>query len=213
MNTLNINCKKCGLTFDRGEQMSLYNQQYYHNTCFVCNFCETSLAGQGFFTKPDGSFQCKRCHEYHTPKCFICNNSIADGVKYNIYQGKHFHKDCFKCIKCNGLIPEGRSFHDTADGISCLDCAKVTNHGHPGSRKAAARPTFNEASASSDGHPSGREQTCAKCVRPIPPNTVYGIYEGKQYHQECFSCNRCNKNLINTVCRRLGSAIVCKDCS
>ena len=23
----------------------------------------------------------------------------------------------------------------------------------------------------------------------------------------------CGKNLVNTVCRRLGSAIVCKDCS
>lgn len=85
MTPLNINCKKCGRSFDRGEQMSLYNNNYYHNTCFVCNFCEQSLAGQGFFTKPDGSFQCKRCHEYHTPKCFICNNSIADGVKVNVF--------------------------------------------------------------------------------------------------------------------------------
>jgi len=98
MNPLNMHCKRCGLSFDRGEQMSLYNQQYYHNKCFVCNFCETSLAGQGFFTKPDGSFQCKRCHEYHTPKCFICNNSIADGVKvrgifWNLFSHKkpNFH--------------------------------------------------------------------------------------------------------------------------
>ncbi len=81
MNPLNMSCKRCGLSFDRGEQMSLYNQNYYHNKCFVCHFCEISLAGQGFFTKPDGSFQCKRCHEYHTPKCFICSQSIADGVK------------------------------------------------------------------------------------------------------------------------------------
>ena len=81
MNPLNIKCKKCLKSFDRGEQMSLYNNNYYHNTCFVCNFCEGSLAGQGFFTKPDGSFQCQRCHQYHTPKCFICNNPIPDGVK------------------------------------------------------------------------------------------------------------------------------------
>lgn len=99
MNPLNIKCKKCMKSFERGEQMSLYKNEYYHNTCFVCNFCEGSLAGQGFYTKPDGSFQCQRCHAYHAPKCFICNEAIQDGVKYNIYQGKHFHKNCFKCIK------------------------------------------------------------------------------------------------------------------
>lgn len=213
MNPLNISCKKCLKSFDRGEQMSLYKNNYYHANCFVCSFCETSLAGSGFYTKPDGSFQCKRCHDYHTPKCFICNNAIPDGVKYNIYQGKHFHKDCFKCFKCKGIIPEGRSFHETPNGFACLDCARITNQGHGGRIYAQDNPNFSNAEASSNPHPSGRDHICAKCVRPVPPNTVYGIYESQPYHQECFTCNRCSKNLVNTVCRRLGSAIVCKDCS
>ena len=99
MNPLNINCKKCQKSFDRGEQMTLYKENYYHNTCFKCNFCEQGLAGKGFYAKPDGAFQCNECHQYHAPKCFICEQPIPDGVKYNIYQGKHFHRDCFKCIK------------------------------------------------------------------------------------------------------------------
>ena len=99
MNPLNIKCNKCSRSFDRGEQMSLYNKVYYHNTCFTCNFCDKSLQGQGFYTKPDGAFQCKSCHSYHSPRCFFCSQVIEDGVKYNIYQGKHFHKDCFRCIK------------------------------------------------------------------------------------------------------------------
>ncbi|CAF0738197.1 unnamed protein product [Brachionus calyciflorus] len=213
MNPLNIRCKKCGKSFDRGEQMSLYNNQYYHNSCFVCNFCDQSLAGLGFYTKPDGSFQCKRCHTYHAPKCFLCNEAIPDGVKYNIYQGKYFHKTCFKCMKCHGPIPEGRSFLEHPDGFICLDCGKVTNQGHKGKVFGRDPTSPSNASASTEAHPSGREHICAKCVRPIPPNTVYGIYEAKQFHQECFTCNRCSKNLVNTVCRRLGSAIVCKDCT
>lgn len=213
MNPLNIKCKKCSHSFDRGEKMSLHNNQYYHNTCFICNFCDQSLVGLGFYTKPDGSFQCKKCHAYHSPKCFFCNEPIADGVKYNIYQGKHFHKNCFKCIRCRGPIPEGKSFIESSDGFVCLDCGKVTNHGHRGTIAAKDPGNFSPASSSSEGHPSGREHVCAKCIRPIPPNTIYGIYEDKQYHQECFTCNRCTKNLVNTVCRRLGSAIVCKDCT
>lgn len=193
--------------------MSLYNNQYYHNTCFVCTFCDQSLAGQGFYTKPDGSFQCHRCHNYHAPKCFVCNETIADGVKYNNYQGKQFHASCFKCIRCHGIIAEGRNFQESPDGFVCLDCAKVTNHGNSGSIYAKPNNDFTNVEASSMGHPSGRDHECAKCKRPIPPNTVYGIYEDKQYHQECFTCNRCSKNLVNNVCRRLGSAIVCKDCS
>lgn len=99
MKPLNISCYKCKKVFDRGESMSLYNNNYFHNTCFCCNFCNASLAGQGFFTKPDGSFQCKACHDYHAPKCKVCEKSINDGVKYNIYKGDHYHKDCFRCVK------------------------------------------------------------------------------------------------------------------
>jgi hypothetical protein len=76
MNPLNIRCKKCGKSFERGESMSLYKNEYYHNSCFVCNYCEGSVVGQGFYTKPDGSFQCQRCHNYHAPKCFVCQNPI-----------------------------------------------------------------------------------------------------------------------------------------
>jgi hypothetical protein len=154
MNPLNINCKKCNHSFDRGEQMSLYKNDYYHNTCFVCNFCDLSLAGQGFYTKPDGSFQCKRCHQYHAPKCFLCDNPIGDGVKYNIYQGKQFHKDCFKCLKCHGIIPEGRKFHEAPSGFVCLDCAKVTvSTVHRGAVAAQDPNQFANAGSSSAAHP------------------------------------------------------------
>jgi hypothetical protein len=111
------------------------------------------------------------------------------------------------------VIPEGRQFHEAPNGFTCLDCAKITNVGNKGTMLAKDTNDYSNAAASSAPHPSGREHVCAKCVRPIPPNTVYGIYEDKQFHQECFTCNRCSKNLVNTVCRRLGSAIVCKDCS
>jgi hypothetical protein len=210
MNPLNIHCVKCNKSFDRGEQMTLYKDSYYHNTCFKCSFCDQGLAGKGFFAKPDGSFQCNECHKYHAPKCFICEQAIPDGVKYNIYQGKHFHRDCFKCVKwyyyliftsslpsfiyfihfSNGTIPEGKSFVDSPKGLQCLDCANITNQGYRGTIAAKKDSNFNQPQSSQAPHASGREHECAKCKRHIPPNTVFGIYENRQYHSECFTCNR-----------------------
>jgi hypothetical protein len=88
------------------------------------------------------------------------------------------------------MIPEGRSFQESPNGFVCLDCAKITNHGHSGMLFGREQPNFTNVDSSAEAHPSGREHICAKCVRPIPPNTIYGIYENRQYHQECFTCNR-----------------------
>jgi hypothetical protein len=72
----------------------------------------------------------------------------------------------------------------------CLDCSKITNQGHQGMISGKEEANLTKPSASSAPHPSGRDHICGKCMRQIPPNTVYGIYEGKQFHSECFSCNR-----------------------
>ena len=106
-------------------------------------------------------------------------------------------------LNSNGTIPEGKSFVDSPKGLQCLDCANITNQGYRGTIAAKKETSLNQPQPSQAPHASGRE----------PPNTVFGIYENRQYHSECFTCNRCGKNLVNSVCRRLGSAIVCKDCS
>lgn len=58
-----------------------------------------------------------------------------------------------KLIKSKGIIPEGRSFHETPNGFSCLDCAKITNQGHQGRILANDNPNYSAASASADSHP------------------------------------------------------------
>ena len=63
-----------------------------------------------------------------------------------------------------GMIPEGRSFSDTPEGIKCLDCAKVTNHGHQGPKKGADTSALKPVDSSTDGHPSGRDHVCAKVI-------------------------------------------------
>ena len=91
----------------------------------------------------------------------------------------------------NGIIAEGKSFVDSANGLQCLDCANLTNHGYRGTILAKPETgNLNKPEPSQAPHASGREHECAKCKRHIPPNTVYGIYENRQYHNECFTCNR-----------------------
>ena len=99
LNTVSVSCAKCKKKFDSDETMNSYKNKFYHAKCFMCNFCDKSLAGLQFYTKPDNSLQCQECYDYHIPRCFVCEQQIPPGVKYSVYQGKHFHKTCFKCIK------------------------------------------------------------------------------------------------------------------
>lgn len=72
----------------------------FHNACFTCQACHTSLAGLPFYSHED-SHMCKSC--YSTKMlgvCSACKLPFADSdTIYRVKEDK-LHSTCFLCAKC-----------------------------------------------------------------------------------------------------------------
>ncbi|XP_055390056.1 transforming growth factor beta-1-induced transcript 1 protein isoform X2 [Condylostylus longicornis] len=75
----------------------------WHEDHFVCNgICEKPLSGSTFYER-DGKAYCKDDFEQmFAEKCFGCTKPITD--KAVIALDAKWHKDCFKCKKCDKAI-------------------------------------------------------------------------------------------------------------
>ncbi|XP_055844772.1 transforming growth factor beta-1-induced transcript 1 protein [Episyrphus balteatus] len=75
----------------------------WHEDCFICNGpCNGSLVGTSFYER-DGKAYCKSDYEQlFAAKCAGCSKSITDNaiIALNV----KWHKDCFKCKKCENPI-------------------------------------------------------------------------------------------------------------
>lgn len=92
--------------------------------------------------------------------CNVCSLPITDKF-YTKTKNRQYHKDCFKCVKCGNIIPEGKYGEDPTDGkprcASCWSNAKTPR--------------------------------CTSCGDPITDTLVEAL--GFSYHQGCFKCVSC----------------------
>lgn len=65
---IRTSCEKCRKPFTPKEPMQIYQERYYHTSCFCCSVCGKSIAGQPFYPKPNQQFQCESCNNNLAPK-------------------------------------------------------------------------------------------------------------------------------------------------
>eukprot|EP01006_Ploeotia_vitrea_P052309 TRINITY_DN67669_c12_g1_i1.p1 TRINITY_DN67669_c12_g1~~TRINITY_DN67669_c12_g1_i1.p1 ORF type:complete len:342 (+),score=43.50 TRINITY_DN67669_c12_g1_i1:65-1027(+) len=76
--------------------MRLYGDNKYHFECFVCTTCKKELEGNGPFPMLEKALYHHDCYPWKT--CSNCDKKIEGPVLSAM--GKHFHKECFVCAKC-----------------------------------------------------------------------------------------------------------------
>ena len=57
---------------------------------------------------------------------------------------------------------------------------------------------------------------CGKCAKPIGPSQTNLVFENKNYHKECFTCQDCNRQIQSSESFYKsddGNGIICPDCS
>eukprot|EP00794_Sanderia_malayensis_P000099 gene99-706_t len=99
-----------------------YNGEPYHKQCFACAKCHTSIANKAFSVKDDKNF-CVDCYgDLFAKKCKACNEHILTGEYYTL-DDDTWHKQCFKCTKCNAPLAS-TSFVQDGDEILliCESC-------------------------------------------------------------------------------------------
>jgi len=207
-------CEKCRKQFQPREAMQIYQEKYYHPHCFTCSECGSILAGQPFFPKPNNLFQCEKCNNTLAPICCMCQQKIPSGTTAKRYQNRHYHSDCFRCVKCNAVVPDGHNFVDCLDGtFQCLTCSKHITGVYQGKEHAPHLNNILGEVTPVQADQAGRIPICDKCTRPVTGEEDAFKHDMRYYHLECARCNRCRKKLFKVPCRKLGSALVCHTCS
>ncbi|QCD85018.1 LIM domain-containing protein WLIM2a-like [Vigna unguiculata] len=145
-------------------------------------------------------------------KCKACDKIVhfvesfsADGVSY--------HKNCFRCSHCNGLL--AISNYCSGDGI--LYCKvhyeqlfKETGS-YPKRVNSSPKPPneLNRTPSKISAFFSGTQDKCSKCKKTVYPLEKLTV-EGEFYHKSCFRCAHGGCFLTPSTYAALDGFLYCK---
>ncbi|XP_014507933.1 LIM domain-containing protein WLIM2a-like [Vigna radiata var. radiata] len=145
-------------------------------------------------------------------KCKACDKVVhfveslsADGISY--------HKNCFRCSHCNGLL--AISNYCSGDGI--LYCRvhyeqlfKETGS-YPKKVNSSPKPPneLNRTPSKISTFFSGTQEKCTKCKKTVYPLEKLTV-EGEFYHKSCFRCAHGGCFLTPSTYAALDGYLYCK---
>ncbi|XP_034887983.1 LIM domain-containing protein WLIM2b [Populus alba] len=143
-------------------------------------------------------------------KCKACDKTVyfielvsADGVPY--------HKKCFKCSHCNGLLV--MSSYSSIDGV--LYCRphydqlfKETGN-FIKKLQSCEIPLFTKAPSKLSAMFSGTQDKCASCTKTVYPLEKVTV-EGEFFHKSCFRCSHGGCFITPSSYAALDGILYCK---
>uniref|UniRef100_A0A8C6WUJ5 Four and a half LIM domains 2 n=1 Tax=Neogobius melanostomus TaxID=47308 RepID=A0A8C6WUJ5_9GOBI len=130
---------------------------------YDCTECKESLFGLKYILKEEKPY-CIKCYEtLFSSSCEVCQKPISCTSRDLSYKDRHWHSECFLCAKCSRSLVE-RPFATKDELLMCTDCYS------------------NEYSAK-----------CHACLKTIMPGSKKMEHKGNSWHENCFSCNRCQQ--------------------
>ncbi|GAM26536.1 hypothetical protein SAMD00019534_097110 [Acytostelium subglobosum LB1] len=123
--TTTTTCTCCKLEILRNTPKVTSKGRLFHEHCFVCSNCKSSL--DSFFFR-DGKLLCDPCElDLYGLKCARCTNVILDtSIKS---RDKSYHAECFICDYCTLPIEGGYFF--TNNKFMCDDCDALPSPPQP----------------------------------------------------------------------------------
>ncbi|XP_067947376.1 four and a half LIM domains protein 2-like [Watersipora subatra] len=177
-------CDCCSNTFKHGMQKFEYSGKKFHHECFTCSECSEPIGNNSFVPKDEGKLVCMPCYnEKFAQKCAKCNEVLLQGGV--TFRENAFHRECFLCTGCDTELANVK-FATKDDQPYCPDCYIKTF-----------------------------AKICEKCDQPIAglgQATKYVAFEGRQWHADCFICQKCEKSLLGQGFLVCEGQVVCPDC-
>ena len=98
-----------------------YKEKHWHESCFQCSKCRTSLVDKQFGSKADRIY-CGSCYDAQfAARCDACRDVFKAGMKKMEYKTRQWHEKCFVCCVCNKTIGT-KSFIPKENDIYCTAC-------------------------------------------------------------------------------------------
>ncbi|KAJ3450569.1 lim domain family [Anaeramoeba flamelloides] len=174
----------------------------YHDSCFNCFQCSRSLTNKTCF-KEMGKYYCSNCIDIvkqktvksglnqssEFPRCHQCMGFIKSDIM--CVDGNDYHEHCFKCDKCNTRLANKEFFLEKG----LYFCSRCVN-----TLKPKTVTSINTTQL----------PKCRKCFKPITGDIMN--VDGKDYHEYCFKCTKCQKMLKNQEFFKEGSLYYCARC-
>lgn len=114
-------CDKCKIPITCDFKDLSYKEKHWHDKCFKCSGCSTSLIDQPFAYKNDLLY-CAPCYENRfAARCTLCGNIFRAGMKKYEHKGRQWHAECFRCKICQKLIGTN-SFIPRGQDVVCVPC-------------------------------------------------------------------------------------------
>ncbi|XP_028397638.1 four and a half LIM domains protein 2-like isoform X2 [Dendronephthya gigantea] len=151
------------------------------------------------------------------PQCFCCHKCkevLVDLIYFfsggNVYCGRHYAElDGHRCSGCDELIfvseyshAMDKDWHE--DHFTCVNCEK---------------PLKREKFVSVDGRPCCTQcynkavaNVCDECGQAIGPGSKDIIVRDRHWHESCFVCSSCSKQLLNEGFTFQGDDLICHKC-
>jgi hypothetical protein len=176
------NCAKCKKPIT-GPGVEALDQKW-HNNCFNCDRC-----GKDF---PDGNFVDLNDRPYCRPCANQAGNSSPkSGHNHGNGNGNPtgYIEGVTPCVACKkpltGQVAEayGNYWH-----FGCFKCTKCKSSFTDGYYKHQDMPYCLPCY-----HAAAGTETCARCSKPVDAKGVK--LRDMQFHDNCFTCAQCNKNL------------------
>merc|ERR1712179_488625 len=134
------NCDECGKIIGIDSKDLSYKEKHWHEACFLCNKCRTSLVDKQFGSKADRIY-CGPCYDAQfATRCDGCGDVFKAGMKKMEYKTRQWHEKCFTCCVCTNpigtksFIPKEHdiycaSCYEDKFATKCIKCSKVITSG------------------------------------------------------------------------------------
>lgn len=179
-------CEKCGEVLSG--TYTIYDDKKYHAKCFTCCQCNQAFKEKQFF-KLDGKALCKDCHKENQVAAAARCRKCAKPILETVvtFKNGEYHDYCLTCTMCSKTLIGQSIYCDKQDQPYCVEC-------------------FTKKEA----------KVCGKCNQAIAPHQTNLVFENKNFHKECFTCQKCDRQIRSSESFYKsddGDGIICPDCS
>ncbi|KAL3309112.1 Four and a half LIM domains protein 2 [Cichlidogyrus casuarinus] len=114
-------CEQCKQKIGCDSKDLSFKERHWHEKCFKCSACETSLADRPFATRDDQLY-CSDCYdEKFATRCDGCQKVFKAGMRKYEYKEQQWHEECFICSECKNPIG-AKSFIPRENQVVCVPC-------------------------------------------------------------------------------------------
>jgi len=159
------NCTGCSQPIGLDSRDVSYKDMHWHESCFQCSKCHTSLLDLPFAATSNKSIFCGSCFDADfASKCEGCDQPFVSGTKKVEYKCRQWHDTCFHCKVCKTKVGAKSFIIPNDKDIYCVPC-------------------FEDKVATK----------CTKCKGVLTTGGV--TFRGEPWHRSCFLCANCSAPL------------------